>query len=100
VEFGTAREIVQISGDTISAAALPLSLFPSTGLQPGDYTWNLWPRVGLGNNKQITDFAPDASNARVDVPAPTSSSLLCLAALMMRRRVPVVPDAPARSATR
>lgn len=80
---------VWIIGGSIGSAALPLSLFPSTGLAPSDYTWNLWPRVGLGANNQITDFAPDASNAGVSIiPEPASVVLIAAAstALLRRRR--------------
>ena len=69
---------VQIGGITITAAHLPGALFPSTGLQKVDYTWNLWPRVGLGSNNQIADFAPDAANSRflvTAVPEPASWAL-------------------------
>ena len=40
-------------------AVVPLALLPSTGFAPQLYGFNLWPRVGLGNNNQIADFAPD-----------------------------------------
>lgn len=60
---------VKVSSHTITAEALPVSLFPSTGYQPANYTWNLWPRVGLGQNNQISDFAPDAANAAFQVTA-------------------------------
>lgn len=48
-------------------ARVPASLLPSRGFQPADYTVNLWPRTGVGNNNQISDFAPDNSNAPVRV---------------------------------
>ena len=72
-----AADAVQISGVTITAVNLPGSLFPSTGQQKPDYTWNLWPRVGLGANNQIADFAPDAANSRfvAVVPEPASWAL-------------------------
>lgn len=49
---------VNIAGNMFSLS-VPLSLLPSTGAQPGDYGFNIWPRVGLGNNNQISDFAPN-----------------------------------------
>jgi hypothetical protein len=61
---------------------IPLTALPSTGFAPADYTWNLWPRFGGGNNAQVADFAPDASNARFTligaaaVPEPSSAALL------------------------
>ena len=54
---------------TISGAALtirvPAALLPTQGRAPAAYTANLWPRVGSGNNNQISDFAPDNSNAPI-----------------------------------
>ncbi|QDU58857.1 PEP-CTERM sorting domain-containing protein [Aeoliella mucimassa] len=84
---------VSIDGGTIASTELPLSLFPSTGFAPEDYTWNLWPRVGLGANNQITDFAPDASNAGLTtVPEPASVVLVMFGAAaaavgLVRRRL-------------
>jgi hypothetical protein len=46
-----------IAGDTISVW-VPLSFLPTTGAAPVNYSFNLWPRNGLG---QISDFAPDNS---------------------------------------
>jgi hypothetical protein len=42
----------------VSVAA---ALLPSTGLTPDHYTWNLWPRSGLGGAPaaQIASFIPD-----------------------------------------
>lgn len=52
-------------------------LLPSTGFAPTAYTANLWPRLGVGNNNQIADFAPDNSNIAVGtVPEPTTFALL------------------------
>jgi len=47
-----------IFGNAFSAI-VPLALLPSTGAAPTGYGFNLWPRVGLGNNNQISDFAPE-----------------------------------------
>jgi hypothetical protein len=56
---------VTISGNTISAR-VPANLLPTKGFSVEGYTVNLWPRVGVGNNNvQISDFAPDNSNAPV-----------------------------------
>lgn len=48
---------VTISQNAFSAI-VPVWLLPSTGFTPGNYGFNLWPRVGTGNNNQISDFAP------------------------------------------
>lgn len=76
----TATLTASLIGDTLSVD-VPLSALPSAGFAPGAYTWNLWPRVGSGNNNQITDFAPDGNadptlaNALVTVPEPASLAL-------------------------
>lgn len=67
---------VVINGSQLSAT-LPLSDFPSKGFAADHYTWNLWPRLGVGSNNQISDFAPDASNALVSV-VPEPSALLLI----------------------
>lgn len=74
---------VNISGSNLSVA-IPAELLPSQGFALAAYTWNLWPRVGAGNDNQISDFAPNNSNVRVtssgstSVPEPTSIALLGL----------------------
>ena len=57
---------VAISGNELRVT-VPASLLPPQGFSPAQYTVNLWPRVGSGNNNQISDFAPDNSNAPVRV---------------------------------
>ena len=53
------------------------SLLPSTGFAPQQYGFNLWPRIGNGNNNQITDFAPEnATLAVAAVPEPSSWAIL------------------------
>lgn len=82
---------ITISGNTITAV-VSASLLPTRGLSRFDYTFNLWPRLGAGNNNQISDFAPDNSNigARF-VPEPSSWLMLgtglTLALVGLRRRV-------------
>ena len=74
-------------------ADVSASLLPSLGVfAPSQYTANLWPRVGAGNNNQISDFAPDNSNlAVVTTPEPATVALVvpalaAVAAIRRRRR--------------
>lgn len=62
---------VTINGNALSFT-FGTGLLPSQGFALTDYTWNLWPRVGTGNDNQISDFAPDNSNARVTLGSATS----------------------------
>jgi hypothetical protein len=77
---------ISIVGNVVTAL-LPLDLVTSRGLSPGAFTFNLWPRVALNGNADISDFAPDASN--IGVPEPASVTLLAvgLLALFSLRRV-------------
>jgi hypothetical protein len=82
---------VTVSGNTIQGV-VPVSLLPSKGLLPVDYQVNFWPRVGLdpSNNAQISDFAPDNSDAGVTVtPEPSTLLFLCggLIVLALSRRL-------------
>lgn len=70
-----AAEATALSGNSLSVS-FAASLLPGQGLTPDQYTVNLWPRSGLGNNNQIADFAPDNSNFGVTVPEPASLALL------------------------
>ena len=70
-----AADATSLSGNSLSVA-FASSLLPGTGFTPDQYTVNLWPRSGLGNNNQIADFAPDNSNFGVTVPEPASLALL------------------------
>ena len=68
------------AGNTISAS-ISGTLLPGNGFAKSAYTWNLWPRDGAvaAGNAQISDFAPDNSNAAVAVvPEPASVALLAL----------------------
>ncbi|WP_296890126.1 PEP-CTERM sorting domain-containing protein [Thiobacillus sp.] len=64
---------IKISGLTVTVEDLPLDLLaPDTAgfkADPALYTWNLWPRLGLGSNNQISDFAPDGANLGFQVTA-------------------------------
>ncbi|MBS1713564.1 MAG: PEP-CTERM sorting domain-containing protein [Armatimonadetes bacterium] len=81
---------VTVSGATLTARVAKSEL-PNQGLAFDKYTWNLWPRVGTGNNNQISDFAPDHENAAVDV-VPEPVTLVALGtglAAFLRKRRPV-----------
>ena len=73
---------ITISGNTITASVLA-SFLPSQGFAPADYTFNLWPRLGSGNNNQISDFAPDNSNiAAQSVPEPSTFVMIGIAGIV------------------
>ena len=55
---------VTVSGNEVTAR-VPASLLPGQGFAFADYTVNLWPRTGAGNDNQIADFAPDNRNVPV-----------------------------------
>jgi len=79
-----------ISGNSFSLV-VPLSMLPSTGFAPERYGFNLWPRVALGNNNQISDFAPDNANiAAIPEPATWAVMILGFVAVgaALRRRHP------------
>jgi hypothetical protein len=69
---------------------VPLALLPSTGFAPTDYGFNIWPRVGFGNNNQISDFAPNDGTLSAAVPEPATWALMILgfgfAGGLLRRR--------------
>jgi len=74
---------VDFEGNQVRAVAL-LSLVPAQGREPEQFTWTLWPRLGLGQNNQVSDFAPNAFNAPVTViPAPGAALLAALGAALV-----------------
>lgn len=88
---------ITIAGNTI-AALIPSSLLPGTGLSPHQYGFDLWPRVGAGNNQQIAQFfgTTNATNPTdvqpVAVPEPTSWVMLATALgllIVTRRKRPL-----------
>ena len=84
---------VVISGNTITVT-VAASLLPNNGFTFDQYKWNIWPRVGSGNNNQITDFAPDNSTIGVlaitPVPEPDALAMMLaglgLVGFIARRR--------------
>jgi hypothetical protein len=73
---------ISISGNEFTAS-VPLSLLlPAATRPPGEWTYNVWPRNGVGLNVQVSDLAPDDGNSPVQsVPEPTSLALFGLVAL-------------------
>jgi hypothetical protein len=63
---------------------VPVSFLSTRGFTLDQYTWNLWPRWGgiPFSDAQISDFAPNATNAAVDV-VPEPGTLLLLATGVM-----------------
>jgi hypothetical protein len=90
--------VATVSGNPLAAdifgnvltVVVPLALLPSTGYSPTQYGWNIWPRTGLGNNNQISDFAPDNDTIAASVPEPATWALMiggfALAGGALRRR--------------
>jgi hypothetical protein len=61
---------IHVSGDEFTAS-VPLSLLqPAATRPPQEWTYNLWPRNGLGKNAQVSDLAPDDGNSPVQTIAP------------------------------
>ena len=90
VSVGPNSLTADISGDSLSLV-VPLALLPSTGFDPFQYAFNIWPRNGGDptNNNQISDFAPNnATLAAVPEPATWAVMILGfgLAGGVMRRR--------------
>ena len=88
---GATPVTTSITGNAFSVI-VPASLLPSTGFLPQQYGFNLWPRLGLGNNNQISDFAPqNALLSITPVPEPSTWAMMLLGfagigAAMRRRR--------------
>lgn len=85
---------VSIVGNNITVT-VAASALPSKGFSLDQYQWNLWPRVGSGNNNnQISDFAPNNSTLAVlaITPVPEPDALagllarLGLVGVVVRRR--------------
>ncbi len=58
---------IKISGNHFTVG-VPLSLMtPGATRPPEEWTYNLWPRNGIGRNVQVSDLAPDDGNAPVHI---------------------------------
>lgn len=90
---------VTIIGNILTAS-VPAALLVSTGAVPGNYGFNIWPRVALGNNNQISDFAPENALLRVGVPEIGTWSMMVLGVgaigMVLRRRKRAAPRKPRR----
>lgn len=63
---------IHIDGDEFTASVPLALLLPAATRPPLEWTYNLWPRNGIGHNVQVSDLAPDDGNAPVQaVPEPT-----------------------------
>jgi hypothetical protein len=61
---------ITINGDEFTVS-VPLSMMlPDSTRPPEEWTYNLWPRNGIGNNVQVADLAPDDGNSPVQTVAP------------------------------
>lgn len=92
---------ISIAGNILTAR-IPLSLLPSTGFSPTQYGFNLWPRIGLGNNNQITDFSPENATIAISaVPEPATWAMMLMGlgavGLGLRRRAPTITPAIGRA---
>lgn len=69
-----------ISGNTMSVV-VPISMLPSTGLAPDDYTFLLWSRTqlaaGVPQQLGIADFAPDQGGLSL-LPEPSTWAMMLL----------------------
>jgi len=77
---------IAISGNEFTAS-VPLNLLlPAATRPPEEWTYNLWPRNGVGLNVQVSDLAPDDGNSPVhSVPEPASLTAWWIGALCLLR---------------
>jgi len=61
---------IHINGNEFTASVPLTLLMPAATRPPGEWTYNLWPRNGVGQNVQVSDLAPDDGNSPVQVIAP------------------------------
>jgi hypothetical protein len=77
---------ISIIGNEFNVS-IPVSLMlPSATKPPEEWTYNLWPRNGVGLNVQVSDLAPDDGNSPVhSVPEPASLTAWWIGALWLLR---------------
>lgn len=79
--IGSTDLTFQILGNSFSVW-VPLALLPSTGAEPVDYGFNLWPRTEIetpGNLEHISDFAPNNALLKATVvPEPVTWLMMLL----------------------
>jgi len=91
---GATALTASITGNAFSVAVSG-ALFASTGFAVKDYSWNLWPRTGVGAGTLVTDFSPDNGMLTAAVPEPSSWAMMAIGlaatglALRSRRRTAV-----------
>jgi hypothetical protein len=61
---------IHINGNEFTASVPLTLLMPAATRPPGEWTYNLWPRNGVGQNVQVSDLAPDDGNSPVQTVAP------------------------------
>ena len=73
---------ININGNEFTVS-VPLSLMTPSATLPADHwTYNVWPRNGVGLNVQVSDLAPDDGNSPVHVvPEPASLTFCAISAI-------------------
>ncbi len=65
---------IKISGNHFTASVPLRIMLPGATRPPEEWTYNLWPRNGIGRNVQVSDLAPDDGNAPVQALSRDGSS--------------------------
>jgi hypothetical protein len=61
---------IHIDGNEFTVSVPLRLMLPASARPPEEWTYNLWPRDGIGNNAQVSDLAPDDGNVPFQVVAP------------------------------
>jgi hypothetical protein len=79
VSIGSTALSATIVGNLFTLT-VPLSLLPSTGADPQNYGFNIWPRFGatVTGNDQISDFAPENALLSPDAVVPEPATWLMM----------------------